>query len=97
MMQAITKATNGFMYWKMVYWKLAVKSIRVGLVTVYGAANSVNWGSLSGYEKFVIIASAIVAILDVWDSFFDSTISQLKAGQPSSGNTELLRRQPENG
>lgn len=88
------------MYWKLVYWKLAVKSIRVGLVTLYTSSNSVNWGSLSGYEKFVIIAGSIVAILDVWDSFFDNTIANLKsqlAGQSPTGNTDLIRRQPENG
>jgi hypothetical protein len=97
MMQALSRATTNFMYWKMVYWKLAVKSIRVGLVTLYTSSNSVNWGSLSSYERFVIVAGSIVAILDVWDSFFDTTLSQLKAGQPPTGNTELIRRQPENG
>lgn len=66
-------------YWKLVYWKLGVKSVRVGLVTLYTASNSVHWASLSGYERFVIIAGASVAVLDVWDSFFDQTLGQLKA------------------
>jgi hypothetical protein len=66
------------LYWKMVLWRGGWRTVRAFLTTVFIGTVSVNWGSLSGSEKLVIIVGGLVAAGDALDGFLDQTMTKMR-------------------
>jgi hypothetical protein len=73
-----------------VYWKLAIFKFlsgisKIGLLAFIAAMTAKNWYLLTGFDRFVIIASAIIQMLTYAEGFFDQVVNRLMAGKPPIG------------
>lgn len=84
---------NNLVYWKLAFFKYFSGLTKIGLITFLSATTGVHWDKLGGFEHFVIVAGAIVAMLTYTEGFLDQTAQKLAAGKPpigtnGTGNTE---------
>ena len=88
-------------------WKLAItKAVLFSLVTL-GAAwqvatAGIKFGQLDYWERVGIVVGIFVLWGNQMIAFLDKTVANVNAGRPPvgldlSGNTEMLKRQSENG
>lgn len=85
------KVFNHFNYYKLVYWKLGVKTFRVGLASWIASVNEIDISTLHWHEIMLKVGAVAIVVADLWDGFFDQTMAQIKA----SGDTQFLTRPPE--
>ena len=81
----MTKLTTQFLYWKLAIYKLVSGSLIIGISTFVAATAAMDWDNISGSSQFIIILSALAAMLKNADSFLSETMGRLKSGKDVSG------------
>lgn len=71
-------------YWKLAIYKLASSSLVIGISTFIAATAAMDWDNMSGSSKFIVVLSAVVAMLKNVDSFLSDTMQRLKFGKEAA-------------
>lgn len=65
-----------FLRMRIILWRGGWRGIRAFITTVFVGSVSVQWTSLSTFERCVIIGGGIVSAGDAIDAFLDRTFSR---------------------
>lgn len=84
-----------WMYWKLAIAKCGFRSVRMLVLSLATTLNGSNWENFNGTEKFVALALAVGAMLEVIDAFLSTTMADMKDGSTSKTSSTTLAKQPQ--
>lgn len=91
MTEMLANARTSLLYWKLFIFKVINGVVMVAAAGIVTALAGVDWASLSGSQKLIIICSILITVGKYLDGLFDKTLSKLSDGKDASENQPNLK------
>jgi|SRR5690349_18226791 len=75
------------LYWKLAIFKATGKAVGALIASLIASLNEKNWSDFSDTGKFIVVATAILAMWQVLEAFLNTTLSDLQKPK-SNGKSE---------
>ena len=95
MLQFLTDTKVQLLLWKLAIARFILYTIAVLINSFLTANASIVWGSLDGFEKFIVILGCVGSWSTTMIAFLDRTSSQLSKGELPSGVPDKNEPKPQ--